>query len=241
LIRPFRAALLTGAACAVAVLGFAGAAAAHVVVTPDQATAGSYARLAFRVPTESDTLSTTKVQVFLDTTHPFASVLTQPLPGWTVTTATTKLATPIKTDDGDTVTEAVSQITWTASSPATAIKPGQFLEFPVSVGPLPDNVDKLAFKALQTYSDGSVTRWIDDTPAGGPEPEHPAPVLAIAKATAGDAPAAAAPVAASAAPVAAKSNGGALALGGVGAGLGLVGAVLGGLALARTRRTDTTT
>ncbi|MEN3305992.1 MAG: hypothetical protein V7603_2194, partial [Micromonosporaceae bacterium] len=225
--RPLRtgstAALLAGAACAVAVLGFAGSAAAHVVVTPDQATAGGFARLSFQVPTESDTLSTTKVQVFLDATHPIASVLTTPVAGWTVTTATTKLATPIKTDDGGTVAEAVSQITWTASSPASAIKPGQFLEFPVSLGTLPDNVDKLEFKTLQTYSDGSVVRWIDETPAGGPEPEHPAPVLEITRAAAdggaiASAPAGAAPAAA------AKSDGGAVALGALGAALGLVGA-----------------
>jgi hypothetical protein len=39
-------------------------------------------------------------------------------------TETSKLATPIKTDDGDTVTEAVTKITWTANSTDTAIKPG---------------------------------------------------------------------------------------------------------------------
>jgi periplasmic copper chaperone A len=242
------AALLLGVASVVAVLGFAGPAAAHVVVTPGQATAGGFARLSFQVPTESDTLSTTKVQVYLDTAHPIATVLTEPVPGWTVRTATTKLATPIKTDDGDTVTEAVSQITWTASSPASAIKPGQFLEFPVSLGALPDNVDQLAFKTLQTYSDGSVVRWIDQTPAGGPEPEHPAPVLQIQKAAAASAnPAAAASAdpAAAASSTAAGTKGsdaGALALGGVGAGLGLIGLVLGALALARTRnRTDAAT
>jgi uncharacterized protein YcnI len=234
----FSAAMLASAACAVAVLGFAGSAAAHVVVTPDQATAGGFARLSFQVPTESDTLSTTKVQVFLDTTHPLATVMTEPVAGWTVTTGTTKLATPIKTDDGGTVTDAVSQITWTASSPASAIKPGQFLEFPVSLGTLPDNVDKLEFKTLQTYSDGSVVRWIDETPAGGPEPEHPAPVLQITKAAADGAATASEP--AGAAPAAGNSDGGAVALGAVGAALGLVGAVLGGLALARVRRRSAT-
>ena len=35
------------------------------------------------------------------------------------------------------------------------------------------------FKALQTYTNGEVERWIDDWPAGAPEPEHPAPVLEV--------------------------------------------------------------
>jgi len=38
---------------------------AHVTVNPDTATQGGYTALSFRVPTESDSTSTTKVQVFL--------------------------------------------------------------------------------------------------------------------------------------------------------------------------------
>src|SRR5213076_3307680 len=112
-------------------------------------------------PTESDTASTTKLDVALPADQPIASVAIMPVPGWTATTQTSKLATPIKTDDGDTVTEAVTKITWTANSPDTAIKPGQFQEFPISLGPLP-KTDKLVFKTLRTYSDGNIVRWIDD-------------------------------------------------------------------------------
>jgi hypothetical protein len=35
------------------------------------------------------------------------------------------------------------------------------------------------FKAVQTYGDGTVVRWIEDQPKGAPEPEHPAPVLTL--------------------------------------------------------------
>src|SRR5690348_17080059 len=146
-MRATRAVLAAFGATAIAVLAFAGPASAHVVINPTQASADGFVRLAFQVPTESDTLTTTKVQVFLDAAHPIASVSTEAVPGWTITTATTKLATPIKTDDGDTVTDAVSQITWTAG-PGAGIKPGQFQEFPLSLGPLPD-VPQLVFKALQ--------------------------------------------------------------------------------------------
>jgi hypothetical protein len=95
----------------------------------------------------------------------------------------TKLTTPVKTDDGE-VTEAVSKLTWTAAAGA-AIKPGQFQEFDVSAGPLP-KVDKLVFKALQTYSDGDVVRWIEEPAANGKEPEHPAPTLKLTAAAAAD-------------------------------------------------------
>jgi len=41
------------------------------------------------------------------------------------------------------------------------IAPGQFQDFSVSADPLPQGVSQLAFKAIQTYSNGDVVRWID--------------------------------------------------------------------------------
>jgi uncharacterized protein YcnI len=240
--RSWRAVLLTGAVSAVAVLGFAGAASAHVEVTPDSATQGGSARVAFQVPDESDTASTTKVEVNLPTDQPVASVLVMPVPGWTATVTTTKLATPITTDDGDKVTEAISQITWTANSPDTAIKPGQFLEFPVSLGPLP-KTDSMTFKALQTYSDGTIVRWIDLSTPGQAEPQHPAPVLKLTAASGDAAVTAAGPSAAPAvaatkpAATSSSSNTAALTVAVIAAVLGLIGAALGGLAFTRSRRT----
>jgi uncharacterized protein YcnI len=217
-------------------LAFAGAASAHVTVNPDTSMQGGFPRIAFRVPNESDTASTTKLDVFLDMAHPVPSVSIMPVPGWTAKTVTSKLATPLTNDDGDQVTEAVSEIAWTADSPASAIKPGEFNEFPVSLGPLPD-VPSLTFKVLQTYSDGSVVRWIDPTPAGGPEPEHPAPVLTLAAAGSSDSsgPTVSSATGAVTATSSGGSNGGAMTLAIIGALLGLVGAVLGGAAYARTR------
>ncbi|MGW1878490.1 DUF1775 domain-containing protein, partial [Streptomyces sp. NPDC001975] len=93
---------------AAAVLAAAGVASAHVTVHPE-----SYAKgatdgvLTFRVPNEEDTASTTKVQVFLRTDHPVLGVLVSPRDGWTAKVTTTKLKTPVKTDDG-TITEAAS-------------------------------------------------------------------------------------------------------------------------------------
>lgn len=181
-VRPVRRALTAIAMTAGLVL-LAGPAFAHVTVNPREAEQDGYTKLTFRVPTESDTLSTTKLEVALPADHPIASVSVKPHPGWTYQVEKTKLAKPISSDDGQ-ITEAVSTITWTADK-AAAIKPGEFDEFDVSVGPLPE-VDSLTFKALQTYSDGSVVRWIDEAKEGQPEPEHPAPVLTLTPATSDD-------------------------------------------------------
>jgi Domain of unkown function (DUF1775) len=55
----------------------------------------------------------------------------------------------------------------------------QYLNFPVSAGPFPEDADRLVFKAVQTYSNGEVVRWIQDAPEGRPEPERPAPILTL--------------------------------------------------------------
>jgi uncharacterized protein YcnI len=223
-----------GAVCATAtaiVLAVAGPASAHVTVNPSTATQGGYTKVTFRVPDESDTASTTKLEVNLPTATPIASVSLKPLAGWTATTEKTKLATPIVDDDGGQITEAISKITWTADA-ASAIKPGYFQEFDVSLGPLP-KTDKVIFKALQTYSDGTVVRWIDEPSTDGSEPEHPAPVLTLAAAGQTDVPAAAAaPAVSTTAEESGSGNGTWFGLAGLV--LGLAGLVAGLLAYRRT-------
>jgi uncharacterized protein YcnI len=174
-----RVALQTLAALAAVCLALVAAPGwAHVSVNPGTATQGGYTALTFRVPNETDDTSTTKVEVFLPEDHPIASVSVKPHPGWQAKVETHELATPLSTDDGE-VTEGVSSITWTPDSDKDAIQPGQYDEFDISVGPLPE-VSSLTFKALQTYSDGTVVRWIDPpAPEGQPEPEHPAPTLTL--------------------------------------------------------------
>lgn len=149
---------------------------AHVRVTPDTASPGDYLTLTFKVPTESETASTVKLEVDLPTDHPFGSVSYEPVSGWKTTVLTSKLATPVTTDDG-TITQAPTKVTWTAA-PGSGVAPGQFLTFAVSVGPVPDT-GEVQLDARQTYSDGSIVNWDQKTPASGAEPEHPAPVLYI--------------------------------------------------------------
>jgi uncharacterized protein YcnI len=144
------------------VLGaFAAPAAAHVTVKPGEAPKGSFSVFSFSVPNESDSASTVQLEVTFPTAQPLQFVSVQPVPGWTWTAEKT----------GD----AVSKLTWTGGE----IKPGEFQLFTVSAGPLPTKGKQMEFKAVQTYSDGEVVRWIESTPKGGPEPEHPAPVLKL--------------------------------------------------------------
>jgi uncharacterized protein len=184
-------AVLTG----LVVLLWAAPASAHVSVSSPGATARADAVLTFRVPTESDIASTVKVAVQLP---PFASVAVLPTPGWQVHTHRTALAKPMVTDDGDKVTEAITEVDWTASGAASAIKPGQFQEFSLDVGPLPD-ADTVGFGTVQTYSDGTVVRWNEvSAPGSSAEPDHPKPTLTLAKAD----PVAAAKPASTAGPIA---------------------------------------
>ena len=172
--------LIAVSAMFVAMLALAASASAHVTVSAPGATrGGSDAVITFRVPTESDTASTTGLQVRFPTDTPIADVLVRPTPGWTHTQNTIKLAKPISTDDGD-ITEAVAEIDWTAT--AGGVKPGEFGEFVVMAGQLPD-APQLTFKAVQIYSDGSRTSWTEvPAPGSTAEPEHPAPSLDLAPA-----------------------------------------------------------
>ncbi|GAA1501398.1 hypothetical protein GCM10009827_010680 [Dactylosporangium maewongense] len=175
-----------------AVLLVPGVAAAHISVTAEDAVPGRTARLTFRVPNESDTASTVKLELVMPAATPIAFVALKAVPGWTATTERGPLPAPVDTPDGR-LTEAVTKVTWTAAA-GGGIKPGYFEDFELSAGPLPD-VGTIAFKALQTYSDGEVSRWIEE-PAGGQEPDDPAPVLHLARTAPGSAPPAAVPAAA---------------------------------------------
>jgi uncharacterized protein len=151
---------------------------AHVTVSSTDATQGGYAVLTFRVPNEEAGASTTKLVVHFPDATPIRSVLVQPHAGWT--------AKRVTSPGG-----AVTEIDWTADSPASGIAPGEFDEFRVSAGPLP-KVKTLAFAAIQTYSDGTVVSWNETAAPGSAEPDHPKPMLTLAPAgTASSAPAAA--------------------------------------------------
>ncbi|MEU2420454.1 YcnI family protein [Streptomyces sp. NPDC007851] len=165
-----------------AVLAVSSPAFAHVSVQPEGTAAkGGYAVIDFKVPNERDDASTTKVEVTFPADHPIASVMPQPMAGWKIDVTRSKLAKPLEMH-GEKIGEAVTRVTWTASD-GKGIEPGYFQKFPLSVGALPEDTDELVFKALQTYSNKEVVRWIEVQQKGQEEPENPAPVLTLSAAT----------------------------------------------------------
>jgi uncharacterized protein YcnI len=127
---------------------------------------------------------------------------------------------------------SVERVVWTGRAPSDG-----FTEFSFLAG-TPEKPGELQFKALQTYADGTVVRWI-----GAPDSENPAAVVKVDASAAkqnaggegeaaGGAPAATAAAAAPAATVASSSSddGGsntlALILGAAGLVLGLIALIV---------------
>ncbi|MGC9498130.1 YcnI family protein [Streptomyces sp. WG7] len=178
-MKPSRIAA-AGAVSGIAVLALSAPAFAHVSVQPEGTAAkGGYAVVDFKVPNERDNASTTKLEVSFPTDHPLASVMPQPVPGWKAEITKSKLDKPLESH-GKQLTEAVTKVTWTADG--KGIEPGYFQKFPVSVGALPEDADELVFKAIQTYDNKEVVRWIEVPQEGQEEPANPAPVLELAAA-----------------------------------------------------------
>lgn len=232
----------TLAVAAAAFVAVVPVAAAHVSVQPGEAPKGGYAALAFRVPNERDDAGTTRVEVNLPEEHPITSVRVKPKPGWSYEMEKRTLDTPIERN-GREITEVVAKITWTGGE----IKPGEYEEFEVSAGPLPEDADQLLFPTIQAYSSGEEVRWIDE-PAeeGDEEPEHPAPLLTLVDpedegggdpAAAGDGAEGEVASGLTVENTASKDDVDAASTQGlVGIVVGLAGLVAGGVALLRTRR-----
>jgi periplasmic copper chaperone A len=166
-------------AAGVATLFGSGLASAHVTakVLGEAAQQGGYSKITFRVPNEDDAAGTVKLEVKLPTDAPITGARTRPMAGWTAQINKVTLDKPIKVHGAE-IKEAISSVTWTAAA-GTRIAPGQFEEFELSVGPLPET-DQLVMPAIQTYEGGKVVSW-DQPPADdGSEPEHPAPVIELA-------------------------------------------------------------
>ena len=146
---------------------------AHSEFDPDEAGTGKVIALQLSVANEQSDAGTTQVELFFPEGVPITLVDLPAVAGWTTAI------------DGGAIGAPVTSVTW--SRPTAS--PDENPLLPLTVGPLPVNPMRLQFKALQTYSNGEVERWIDDWPAGAPEPDHPAPVLDVTVDGPGDAPA----------------------------------------------------
>ena len=137
------------------VLALASPAFAHVEITSDDAEAGQPSTMTVTVPNEMDNAGTNKIELVFPEGETLADVSVADTPGWTSTVS----ADRITWAGGPLTGEDEVKLTFTATLPAGATT--------------------LEFRALQTYDNGDIVRWIEATPPGGPEPDHPAPVLTI--------------------------------------------------------------
>ncbi|MEU0068095.1 DUF1775 domain-containing protein [Streptomyces sp. NPDC006332] len=160
--RVGRRAALTGAAALTATLALAAPAAAHAEVEADTSQAlAENVTLSFVSEAESDSAGFTAMRVVLpEGIAPGDVTLDEAPKGW-------KLKA---TSDG-----------YNVAGPA--LKTGVDAEYKIKVRQLPD-AKEIAFKTVETYSDGEVSRWIE-LPSGGAEPEQPAPVLKLKAAAPG--------------------------------------------------------
>ncbi|RAY14686.1 hypothetical protein DPM19_13110 [Actinomadura craniellae] len=179
---------------------------------------GAYTKVSFRVPNERQDADTVKLRIDLPAKHPITSASVRAVPGWTVKITKARLAEQVKGQGG----EAVSRIVWSGGR----IKPGQYQEFDVSLGPLPRGADRLLFPMVQTYSGGQVVRWDKDPDVGNPD--HPAPSLRLTRSGV--------PAGSRAAATGTTvSDGAARTLGALGLAAGVAGLVLGWLGMSRNR------
>ena len=158
---------------ALAALAFVAIAQAHVTVHPNALPAGGFTVINIQVPNERDKASTVKV----DVQFPNGIFIASPrsMPGWKARVITKKLPKPVEIEPGFSVSSRVDRVVFSGGR----IGPGQFLSFPVSIkAPAAKAGTLLTFKALQTYSNGEVVRWI-----GNPSADEPAPQVLIRPAT----------------------------------------------------------
>lgn len=163
-----------------ALLALAGpvAAHAHVVVTPGEAAAGSYAVLEFASGHGCDGSPTTSFTV--DIPEQILTVTPTLKEGWTVEKVMVELDEPAEGAHGTTVTERVGQVVYT---PGTPIEDGYRDSFEIQVL-LPEEAagERLEFPVLQTCVEGE-NDW-SESAADGTEPELPAPAIEVAAADA---------------------------------------------------------
>ncbi|HET7627462.1 MAG TPA: YcnI family protein [Bacillales bacterium] len=140
---------------------FAGVASAHVEVMPGKVEAGSYQTFTVSVPSEKENANTTSIRIAIPEDVEIFGV--EPRAGWTYETK--------KNESGK-----ITSIKWSAAN--EGLKPGEFVELKMK-GKVSKEAQELVFKAYQTYSDGSVVKWVENE-----DGEHPASVTKVTAAAA---------------------------------------------------------
>jgi periplasmic copper chaperone A len=148
---------------------------AHVTANPNTGVAGKYFQTSFRITHGCEGSPTTSVTVKIP--EGLFVVRPQAKPDWKITITKRPLEQPVETGHGKTVTEAVSEITWSGK-----LSDDQYDEFGL-VTKLPDSAGKtLWFPVVQKCAKGE-NRWVE-IPEDGQEWHDvamPAPFVKLTK------------------------------------------------------------
>jgi periplasmic copper chaperone A len=123
---------------------------AHITLTEPHAVAGSYYKATLRVSHGCNGSATKDITVQVPAG--FQGAKPQPKAGWAITTRQAKLAQPYSSH-GQTVTDDVVELRWTASSKEAALPDDQFDEF-AFMGRLPDLAGPMWVKIFQVCESG---------------------------------------------------------------------------------------
>lgn len=175
--------VLAGAAVAgVALVAVAAPAGAHVSIAESEVAAGARATLTFGFGHGCDDSPTTKLRIQIPEAVPAPQPVLQA--GWGIEVVREPLAEPVEVGHGETVSERVSEIVFTADEPV----PGDFRASVQVSFTAPEEVgETLYFPVVQECSEGA-TNWTQ-IPAEGQDPEElesPAPGVTITEAEGDD-------------------------------------------------------
>ncbi|MEH7252842.1 YcnI family protein [Neobacillus niacini] len=129
---------------------FAGAASAHVNIGPKETSQGAYEMFTVKVPSEKEDVKTTKIEVKIPEEVNITRF--EPKPGWTYETQ--------KDASGK-----ITSVTWT--SEGEGLSATEFGQFNMN-GKVGEKATEIVWKAIQTYSDGSVVEWVEAEEANYP-------------------------------------------------------------------------
>ncbi|WP_091348859.1 YcnI family protein [Micromonospora rhizosphaerae] len=160
------------AAVVASVLGWPAAArATEVTVTtaPGQVHQGDAVEVTFVLPEERPGARTDRIEITLPADAPVGEVYPMSVPGWAPRITTRTLDQPVAGMHAAGVDRVTDAVVWTRA-PGAQAGPARLA---LAMGPMPWT-ERLSFRVVQRYSDGTVVRWAD--PAGG---AHPAPALTL--------------------------------------------------------------
>lgn len=236
--RTLRHLIGAGAVTGLAFLGMSAVpASAHVTIDPPVQPADSYTVLTVAVPHGCDGSPTTAVRIQMPEEIPAVTPTVNP--NWDVEMVNVELDEPIEGAHGETLTERVGEVVYTAKTPLADDLRDAFelsLKTPDLIG------ETLAFPIIQTCEDGE-TAWVELATDGvdAHDLDEPAPTITLVAADANDTPDTGGDGSETSAPATEGGDdggsGSSNTLGIIALVVGAVGVALGGTAIARDRRT----